>query len=310
MSSGLAGVRFAPSPTGRFHLGNLRTAWISWRIAQALGEPWVIRFEDIDAPRVKPGAREAQLADLDVLGLVPDQIETQSDQHAFHLELLLKAVESERVYPCVCSRADVLRELAGLASAANALPLAGAIPRKPCYSGKCRNSKVPQVLPPGKREIGWRFRSEAGAEGSFDALVGKSRSLNPTENFVPAYPWACALDDALGKYRVLVRAWDLAEADGIQSELRAWVAPGQSACQVFHTALLVQEDGSRLEKRTAGVTLGELFSGVRPETPATLLQYFERSFDLSGALQQLGSSTSGGVLGEETRILPWSQLFR
>ena len=80
----MQGVRFAPSPTGRFHLGNLRTALLSQELARRLGQPWAIRFEDIDTLRVIPGAREQQLQDLADLGLIPDRITLQSENHARH----------------------------------------------------------------------------------------------------------------------------------------------------------------------------------------------------------------------------------
>jgi len=73
-----SGVRYAPSPTGRLHLGNLRTAWVSERWARSLSLPWVVRFEDIDRPRVISGSQEQQLADMRALGLKPDVVLVQS----------------------------------------------------------------------------------------------------------------------------------------------------------------------------------------------------------------------------------------
>ena len=80
-------TRFAPSPTGQFHVGNLRTAWISWQWSRALATPWIVRFEDIDAPRVKPGALEAQLEDLARLGMKPGSQFLQSERAQRHRAL-------------------------------------------------------------------------------------------------------------------------------------------------------------------------------------------------------------------------------
>src|SRR6476659_5113424 len=91
-------VRFAPSPTGTFHVGNLRTAWVSYRWSRVLRMPWVVRFEDIDGPRVVNGARERQLADMAALGLVPDEILVQSARHERHRALFLRAVADGSVY--------------------------------------------------------------------------------------------------------------------------------------------------------------------------------------------------------------------
>src|SRR5262245_60491697 len=108
----MSGVRFAPSPTGRFHIGNLRTAWISERLARARKEEWVVRFEDIDQPRVISGAREAQLEDMAALALKPDRIELQSAFREMHWKWFQRGVESGQLYPCYCSRKDVQSALA------------------------------------------------------------------------------------------------------------------------------------------------------------------------------------------------------
>src|SRR4051794_30272327 len=120
-------VRFAPSPTGAFHLGNLRTAWISRAWAKHLGLPWVVRFEDIDRPRVVYGAKEGQLSDMAALDLAPDEIVDQSARMDRHWELLQQAVAEGQVYPCHCSRKEIL---AGLASAPHG--------KEAIYDGRCR----------------------------------------------------------------------------------------------------------------------------------------------------------------------------
>src|SRR6185312_17052083 len=96
-------VRFAPSPTGKFHVGNLRTAWISHIFSRYLGQPWIVRFEDIDQPRVVAGALQWQLDDLRKLGMVPDRVLVQSERLARHEALFRDAVAAGQVYPCTCS---------------------------------------------------------------------------------------------------------------------------------------------------------------------------------------------------------------
>src|SRR6185437_14145850 len=105
-------VRFAPSPPGRFHIGNLRTAWISHEFARVLNFPWVVRFEDIDQPRVLPGAQQTQLDDMAALGLIPDRVLTQSHQNTRHEDLFRAAIDKNQIYPCTCSRKEVLESLA------------------------------------------------------------------------------------------------------------------------------------------------------------------------------------------------------
>ncbi len=272
----MAGARFAPSPTGSFHIGNLRTAWISWKLAQSHRLPWVVRFEDIDQPRVIPGAQEEQLGDMRELGLFPDAIVVQSARRARHWELFQRALALGQVYPCVCSRKEIQSALEGLASAPH-LPL-GEAPS--LYSGKCRT--LSSVSPAVGAPLGWRFK-DADSSGTHDFIIARTAANKDPASFVPSYHWACAIDDLDGEYEILVRAADLGSATDLQRKVQAWICGVENRAPrfpaVFHTSLIVQNDGHRLEKRTAGVTLRELKAqGWRIEA---ILERFEASVDLS-----------------------------
>ncbi len=259
----LQGVRFAPSPTGRFHIGNLRTAWISEKLARLLGQTWVVRVEDLDPLRSQADFWKTQHQDLERLGLRADLIVWQRQRLPIHQQSLQQAYEEGRIYPCTCSRREVLE---GLASA----------PHGPeaVYNGKCRKHP-PQQL---NSHVGWRWKS-ADDEGHRDPLVARG-DLAAVE---PAYHWACAIDDADGGYQLLVRAIDLLPAEAIQRAIRIWRSPELGdKIRVFHTSLVVHNDGSRLEKRSQGVTLDELKISTEQ-----LLQNFERSFDQAAALASL-----------------------
>jgi glutamyl-tRNA synthetase len=274
----MPGVRFAPSPTGTFHIGNLRTAWISREWARRLNLPWIVRFENIDAPRNAPGAREAQTEDMARLGLKADAQCLQSDRAERHWETFLKFREAGFVYPCDCSRKEVREAVEGSASAPHG-PVAA-------YSGRCRGrdlSKEP--LKTNLPSLAWRirFREEDGQE---DFVVARtSTALNAAglpdrSSFVPAYHWACAIDDADGAYDLLVRAWDLEPAAAQQRRIMERIAflekKGAKPPAVFHASLVTANDGSRLEKRTLGVSLPELLA--EGETPETLIAKFQTSF--------------------------------
>lgn len=291
------GIRFAPSPTGKFHVGNLRTAWVSWTISRQLGIPWVCRFEDIDQPRVQSGAMEAQLADLKTLGMIPDQILIQSQFYSRHLKLFLKAIEDRQVYPCFCSRKDILEVLDGAASAPHQ--------EVPLYHGKCRNrTSIPPVTHPF---IGWRFRGES-SDGSQDFIIGRTEGGFEKEallSFVPAYHWACAIDDYDGSYTLLVRAWDLAPVVAHQRAIHSWLSHlevDRSAPAVFHTSLVVAAKGQRLEKRTLGVTLPEL--QTEGWTSERLLEQFELSFT---AVPEISPQS---ISGEDRRLISLAELFQ
>jgi len=286
----MAGVRFAPSPTGSFHVGNLRTAWISWKIAQKLGLPWVVRFEDIDQPRVVAGAQEEQLKDMGELGLRPDELVVQSANRLFHWQMLEKAIREGQVYPCSCSRKEIQSALDGLASAPH-LALGS---ESPLYSGKCRSTTRSGVR--ADAVLGWRFRADDPSGGQDFIVARTAGNLDPA-SFVPSYHWACALDDFFGNYDLLVRAADLESATAIQRRIQSWIAKVENLPErfpaVFHTALVVQNDAHRLEKRTAGVTLKELKAGGW--TPESILRRFVSSFASEVLLSQV---RSGEILGE------------
>lgn len=235
-----------------------------------MGEPWVLRFEDIDGPRVAAGAREAQLEDLRALGLEADAVVVQSALRARHWGLFRRAVGEGRVYPCFCSRKEVREALECAASAPHrAVPI---------YSGKCRALRG-RCAPTGHGlpSLGWRFavegeidgnRGVVEASGARDFIVARSgadldaQGLPEESGFVPAYHWACAIDDFDGDYKLLVRAIDLADAVDQQRAIMAWCAGIEGRPPrfpaVFHAALVTGEGGARLEKRTRGVTLPEL----------------------------------------------------
>jgi glutamyl-tRNA synthetase len=292
------GVRFAPSPTGRFHAGNLRTAWISWTLARRLGVPWVVRFEDIDVPRVVAGAEAAQLVDLARLGMEPDVKLVQSAFHARHEAVFERAAREGRVYACTCSRKEVQEALSGMASAPHSVPAV--------YSGHCRPEGRASSPVARDRAIAWRFRSESGGTGTGeqDFIVARTEpDRDGRIRFTPSYNWACAIDDLDGGYRLLVRASDLAHVAGQQRAIQGWLAPGADVPALFHAALVVRDSGERLEKRTRGVTLDEL--EARGVTPSRLRELFARSFEAPEPVE----IRPGAILAERRAELRLSELF-
>jgi glutamyl/glutaminyl-tRNA synthetase len=291
------GVRFAPSPTGRFHVGNLRTAWISNEWARHLGVPWVLRVEDIDTPRVLPGAREQQLADLALLGMTPEILLVQSQLRQRHWELFRRGILSGQIYPCDCSRKDVQAALSNLASAPHDSVA-------PVYSGACRPLSPLRDLH-ASETIAWRFRMPSPL-GFEDFIIARSgglldkESLPSHDSFTPSYHWACAIDDFDGDYHLLVRSVDLKPAAILQRAIQHWLGAVEGALRIpaiFHTSLVVQNDGHRLEKRTPGITIGELPSGTRE-----LLAIFERSFDRTHLQKELVAGDIAAEISDQLRL--------
>lgn len=289
------GVRFAPSPTGRFHVGNLRSGWIAHEIARSLGLPLVMRFEDIDAPRVLIGAQEKQTEDLKALGIIADEIHVQSERKKSHWDFFLQALARGEAYACVCSRKMIEAELETLASAPHTAP--------PLYSGRCRH------LPPAKEStlpsVAWRLKTEA-PDGSQDFLIARTTKLEPDyESFAPAYHWACAIDDWQGNYPILVRAWDLETSALPQQAVFRWLNQAKTETHpypaIFHTSLVTRNDGHRLEKRTRGVTLPELLEqGI---SIPQILARFQASFT-----ERPTGFSAGLIFGERRKSISLSEL--
>jgi glutamyl-tRNA synthetase len=268
-------VRFAPSPTGPFHIGNFRTAWISREWARVLERPWIVRFENIDEPRNIPGAMQRQLDEMRALKLVPDRILVQSERRDRHWQVFFEFFEAGLLYPCVCSRKAVREAVESAASAPHG--------PTPAYSGRCRKLKeLPETDLP---TLAWRIRcrNETGCD---DFVVARtetsldSEGLPRKETFVPAYHWACAIDDYDGDHALLVRAWDLEEAAGqqrfIHEHLGLLEKKTKAPPAIFHCSLVTAVDGGRLEKRARGVTLPELLRFG--ETSEGLTEKFRQSF--------------------------------
>src|SRR5918997_4025217 len=100
--------RFAPSPTGPLHVGNLRTALLAWLFARSAGARFLMRVEDLDAQRVKPGYEEQQLGDLAAIGIDWDgPVVRQSERLNLYAEAIERLDTDGLVYPCFCTRAEI-----------------------------------------------------------------------------------------------------------------------------------------------------------------------------------------------------------
>src|SRR3954469_11157936 len=100
--------RFAPSPTGSLHLRNLRTALLAWLFARLAGARFLVRVEDLDRSRVRPGIEEAQLSDLGAIGLDWDgPVLRQSGRMGLYEEAIGRLDAGGLLYPCYCTRAEI-----------------------------------------------------------------------------------------------------------------------------------------------------------------------------------------------------------
>jgi glutamyl-tRNA synthetase len=246
--------RYAPSPTGTLHLGNLRTAVLAWLFARSAGSRFLMRMEDLDTGRVRPGIAEEQLADLGAVGVDWDgEVVFQSQRLGLYADAIEQLQAAGRVYECFCTRA----EIRDAASAAH-----GPLPEG-AYPGTCLRLTEAELAE--KRAMGrppaLRVRAEAERVAFTDRLHGAQEGV--VDDFViqrndgaPAYNLAVVVDDAAQGVEEVVRGDDLLDSTPRQLFLARLL--GVPAPQYAHVPLVLGPDGARLAKRHGGVTLRDV----------------------------------------------------
>lgn len=266
--------RYAPSPTGDLHLGNLRTALLAWLFNRCLDGQFVLRVEDLDRPRTRAGATERMLADLRWLGLDWDEGPdcggpyapyTQSERLDIYQHYLHQLQERELVYPCYCSRAEI-------AQAASAPQQGDATAR---YPGTCRTLTDAQRrdFEQRGRRPSLRLRVDDERIVTFtDLLAGTITQhvqqsvgdfiLYRADGFF-AYQFAVVVDDALMQLNQVVRGVDLLSSTPRQIML--YEALGFPVPTFAHVPLMHDEQGQRLAKRIQSMGLEPLrAAGMTP----------------------------------------------
>ena len=246
---GTGAGRYAPSPTGELHVGNLRTALLAWLFARSTGRRFLLRIEDLDTARVRPGMADQQRADLAALGISFDgEPVVQSQRLAAYQQALLKL--AERTYECFCSR----REIAEAASAPH-----GSVAR---YPGTCRNlTEAERIDRRLRRQPALRLRADGAVQTVHDLLRGDVTTevddvVLRRNDGVPAYNLAVVVDDAFSGVDQVVRGDDLLPAAATQAFLTELL--GYPPPIYAHVPLAVNAEGGRLAKRDGAVTLPDL----------------------------------------------------
>ncbi|MGZ3622485.1 MAG: tRNA glutamyl-Q(34) synthetase GluQRS [Ktedonobacteraceae bacterium] len=266
--------RYAPSPTGDLHLGNLRTALLAWLFARCTDGQFVLRIEDLDQPRVRPGGSERMLFDLRWLGLDWDEGPDiggsytpyiQSERQEIYMTYLQRLQDKGLIYPCYCSRAEIAR--------AASAPHGNEGPR---YPGTCRYLTQAQRKEheANNRRPSMRFRVDDERTVSFtDLLVGpvEQQVQQTLGDFIVcrsdgifAYQFAVVVDDALMQINQVVRGVDLLQSTARQILL--FEALEFQISTFAHVPLLLDEHGKRFSKRTQSAGLEPLrMAGIAPE---------------------------------------------
>lgn len=275
MATGYRG-RLAPSPTGQLHLGHARTFWIAAKRAQERGGVLVLRNEDLDPQRCQPEFVAAMYEDLRWLGIRwsegpdcggPYAPYSQSDRRSFYFEAWQRLRDSGAIYPCSCSR----KELLAAATAPNDTD------DEPLYPGHCR-SRTDAAQFPAPQGVNWRFRVPDGETIEFaDQHLGKQAFVAGKDfgdfvvwrrDDVPAYQLAVATDDARMQITEVVRGADLLKSTARQILL--FRALGYSVPNYYHCELVRDAAGLRMAKRHDAASIRRLRE--QGLTPAQLLR--------------------------------------
>ncbi|MDO4685619.1 MAG: tRNA glutamyl-Q(34) synthetase GluQRS [Corynebacterium sp.] len=254
--------RYAPSPSGDLHFGNLRTALLAWLCARSTGRAFYLRIEDIDTGRSSADSALRQVEDLAALGLDWDgPILYQHDRFQAYQE----ALDRLPTYECYCSRKDIL----AAASAPHAPPGA--------YPGTCRNLTEAEraerraKLAQQHRVPALRLKSEVSSWTVVDEFLGEYTGT--IDDMVLkradwAYNFAVVIDDADQGIDQVVRGDDLLASTPRQAYLAQLL--GVDVPQYIHVPLVLNTQGQRLAKRDGAVTFRELEGDVLEQVGASI----------------------------------------
>ena len=248
--------RFAPSPTGPLHVGNLRTALITWLSARAAGGEMLVRIEDLDRANSSLANERAQLGDLGRLGLLhPPAVIRQSERFDLYRSVIDDLRGRGLVYACYCSR----REIRDAVAAPH-----GELPEG-AYPGTCRdlNESERRRREGEGRRPAWRLRTDGETYRVHDVVAGPTSTrvddfVLQRNDGIPAYNLAVVVDDAAQGVTQVVRGDDLLLGTGRQIHLQRLL--GLPTPEYAHVPLVVGPDGERLAKRHGAVTLNDLGS--------------------------------------------------
>ena len=271
--------RFAPSPSGRLHLGNLACSLLAWLSAKRQGGRIVLRIEDLDAERCPRRYADQLEEDLAWLGLVWDEGGSsggpngpyyQSERSAIYEEYYQKLVRKGLVYPCFCSRSQLHAASAPHRSDGQVV-----------YAGTCRSLTPAEITERAKtRAPAWRVRVPDEVIAFEDGHMGPCAENLARDcgdfylrraDGVFAYQLAVVVDDALMGVTQVVRGADLLSSTPRQ--LWLYRELGLPAPEFYHMPLLLAVDGRRLSKRDGDESLEHLQARYTPEQIIGRLAY-------------------------------------
>ncbi len=276
--------RYAPSPTGPLHLGNLRTALLAWLHARSQGGKLILRMDDLDAPRNKPGSAEQILQDLKWLGFHwDDAVLYQSKRSDAYEAAFHKLKQTGRVFPCRCSRKDI----------GEALSAPDHDRRSASYPGTCRPENNPKPFMPDE-PLAWRFRVDDREWGFNDEILGPQDAnlANHPGDFIIrrkdgifAYQLASVVDDGELGITDVIRVEDL--LDSTARQIALFGALGYPIPRFWHVPLMNDSTGRKMGKRDGAESLAEM--GAYHEPPGKVIARLAASLGWNNEEQSISA---------------------
>ena len=253
--------RFAPTPSGRMHLGNVFAALMSWLSPKSKGGDWILRMEDLDTQRTKTEYAELLRDDLRWLGLAWDgETAPQSERSAVYDRYFDQLREQGLLFPCYCTRSQLHNVNAPHLSDGTYV-----------YAGTCRNL-TEQQRSAQKRQPSWRVTVPDREFRFTDLVQGDYRENLSTDcgdfvvrraDGVYVYQLAVTVDDGEAGVTEVVRGWDLLSSAPRQMYLQElW---GFEHPAYAHIPMLMAPEGRRLSKRDQDLDMGALRNRLKPE---------------------------------------------
>jgi glutamyl-Q tRNA(Asp) synthetase len=281
-------TRFAPSPTGQLHLGHAYAARVAFEYARQRGGEMLLRFEDIDFTRVRDEYYQQIEDDLHWLGITwASEPWRQSSRGQSYRDALQQLISADVVYPCFCTRKEIVREIAAMVDA----PQQGDLLEGPLYPGTCKTISLrerEQRMAEGQ-SYAWRLNAEKARKISgalfFNDLSHGKIPVDHTllgdvviarKDIGASYHLAVVCDDAVQQVTHVTRGEDLLAATHVHRMLQSLLQLPQP--NYIHHALVIDADGKRLAKRHDAMSLKKMRGdGMAPADIFSLLEVYAKS---------------------------------